>query len=122
MKKQTVTFVFFCAVFLVIITIAGSFLPVPVSREQAITTFLNENYGQSKTAWLDTIETVQTAGTTVVVNSRKSRHNDAIEICEAVSRLIFAENAGLKPALQNIEVRNSGKVIAKRNGVNDHCG
>ena len=122
MKKQTVTFLLFCAAFLVIISIAGSFIPVPVSREQAITTFLQENYGQSKTSWLDTIDSVQASGPAVVVITSKSRRNDAIDICEAVSRFIFTPNVPLKPALTNIEVRNSGKVIAKRNGVNDHCG
>ena len=120
MKKQTLTFVFFCIVFIVLLTIAGSLVPVPVSNEEAIMTYLRENFGQSKTAWLDTIDSIQTAGTTVVVTTRKSRHNDAVEICEAVSMFIFAPASG-KQNLTRIEVRTSGKVLVKREGRNDNC-
>jgi len=120
MKKQTITFIVFFAVFLVIITLAGSLVRVPVSNEEAIMTFLRENFGQSKTAWLDTIDSVRTAGNTVVVTTRKSRHNDAVDICEAVSKFIYSTNTG-KVRLENIEVRTSGKVLARRNGLNDHC-
>ena len=119
-NKQALTFVFFCIVFVVLITIASSLVPVPVSNEEAIMTYLRENFGQSKTAWLDTIDAIQTAGPTVVVTTRKSRHNDAVEICEAVSMFIFAPSAG-KQTLTKIEVRTSGKVLVRRDGVNDHC-
>jgi hypothetical protein len=119
-KKQTLTFVAFCGVFLLLITIAGSFVPVPVSNEEAITRFLRENYGDSKTAWLDTIESIQTAGTTVVVTTSKSRHNDALEICEAVSMFIFTPVSG-KITFTNIEVRTSEKVLVRRNGQNGYC-
>ncbi|HEY2382659.1 MAG TPA: hypothetical protein VGK48_15910 [Terriglobia bacterium] len=120
-KKQALTFVFFCGIFLLLVMIANSFVPVPVSKEQAIMTYLQENFGDSKTAWLDTIDSIQTAGTTVVVTTRKSRHNDAIEICEAVSMFIYVPTTS-KQALTDIQVQSSGKVIARRSGVNDHCG
>jgi hypothetical protein len=120
MKKQTVTFVFFCVIFIVLVTLASSLVPVPVSDEQAIMTYLQENFGQSKTAWLDTIDLIQTEGPAVVVTTRKSRHNDAVEICEAVSMFIFAP-ASSKPNLTKIEVRTSGKVLVKRDSVNGHC-
>ena len=120
-KKQTLTFVFFCGLFLLIVTIANSFLPVPVSKEQAIMTYLHENFGDSKTAWLDTIESIQTSGTTVVVTTKKSRHNDAIEMCEAVATFIYAPSTD-KQHLTNIQVRYLGKVLVRRNGLNDHCG
>lgn len=120
MKKQTLTFIFFCIVFIVLITIASSLVPVPVSSEQAIRTYLQENFGQSKTAWLDTIDAIQTVGSTVVVTTRKSRHNDAVEICEAVSMFIFAPSTG-KQTLTKIEVRTSEKVLVRRDGVNNHC-
>ena len=119
-NKQALTFVFFSIVFVVLITIASSLVPVPVSNEEAIMTYLRENFGQSKTAWLDTIDAIQTAGPTVVVTSRKSRHNDAVEICEAVSMFIFAPSAS-KQTLTKIEVRTTGKVLVRRDGVNDHC-
>jgi hypothetical protein len=119
-KKQTLTFVAFCGVFLLLITIAGSFVPVQVSSEEAITRLLRENYGDSKTAWLDTIESIQTGGTTVVVTTSKSRHNDAIEICEAVSKFIFTPVNG-KITFANIEVRTSEKVLVRRNGQNGYC-
>jgi hypothetical protein len=119
-KKQTLTFVAFCGVFLLLVTIAGSFVPVPVSNEEAITRFLQENYGDSKTAWLDTIESIQTAGTTVVVTTSKSRHNDALEICEAVSMFIFTPVNG-KITFTNIEVRTSEKLLVQRNGQNEYC-
>ena len=120
MKKQTVTFLFFFVGFIVIITIAGSLVPVPVSNEQAIMTYLRENFGQSKTAWLDTIDSIQAVGPTVVITTRKSRHNDAVEICEAVSTFIFGPAAPRQmPA--KIEVRTSEKVLVRRDGVNDHC-
>ena len=119
-KKQTLTFVFFCGVFLLIVTIANSFLPVPVSKEQAIVTYLQENFGDSKTAWLDTIESIQVAGTTVVVTTKKSKHNDAIEMCEAVAMFIYAPTTD-KRRLTDIQVHYLGKVIARRNGLNGHC-
>lgn len=119
-KKQTLTFVAFCGVFLLLITIAGSFVPVPISNEEAIMRFLRENYGDSKTAWLDTIESIQTASTTVVVTTSKSRHNDALEICEAISMFIFTPANG-KIALSNIEVRSTEKVLVRRNGQNGYC-
>ena len=120
MKKQTLTFIAFCGVFLLLITIAGSYVPVPVSSEEAITRFLRENYGDSKTAWLDTIESIQTAGTTVVVTTSKSRHNDAIQICEAVSMFIFTP-VNAKITFTDIEVRTSEKVLVRRNGQNSYC-
>jgi len=120
MKKQSTTLLVFFGAFLLIITLAGSLVRVPVSNEEAIMAFLRENFGQSKTAWLDTIDFVQTSGTSVIVTTRKSRRNDAIEICEAVSQYIYSTNTG-KIRLDNIEVRTSGKVIARRNGLNDHC-
>ena len=120
MKKQTLTFIFFCAVFITIVMIANSFVPVPVSDEQAIMTYLQENFGQSKTAWLDTIDSVRTTGTTVVITTRKSRHNDAIEMCEAVSMFVFAPGGKLK--YTDIQVVDSGKVLVRRSGPNDHCG
>ena len=120
MKKQTLTFIAFCGVFLLLITIAGSYVPVPVSSEEAITRFLRENYGDSKTAWLETIESVQTAGTTVVVTTSKTRHNDALQICEAVSMFIFTPDNG-KITFTNIEVRTSEKVLVRRNGQNSYC-
>lgn len=119
-KKQTLTFVFFCGVFLLLVTIADSFLPVPVSKEQAITTYLQENFGDSKTAWLDTIESIQTSGTTVVVTTKKSRHNDAVEMCEAVAMFIYAPTTD-KLRLTDIQVQYLGRVIARRNGLNDRC-
>ena len=119
-KKQTFTFVAFCGLFLLLITIAGSFVPVPISNDEAITRFLRENYGDSKTAWLDTIESVQTAGTTVVVTTSKARHNDALEICEAVSKFIFTPVNG-KITFTNIDVRTSEKVLVRRNGQNAYC-
>ncbi len=119
-KKQTLTFVAFCGVFLLLLTIAGSYVPVPVSSEEAITRFLRENYGDSKTAWLDTIESIQTAGTTVVVTTSKSRHNDALQICEAVSMFIFTPVNG-KITFTNIEVRTSEKVLVRRNGQTSYC-
>ena len=120
MKKQTLTFIFFCIVFIVLLTIANSLVPVPVSSEQAIMTYLKENFGQSKTVWLDTIDSIQTAGTTVVVTTRKSRHNDALEICEAVSMFIFTPVSG-KITFTNIEVRTSEKVLVRKNGQNSYC-
>ena len=120
MKKQTLTFIAFCGVFLLLITIAGSYVPVPVSSEEAITRFLRENYGDSKTAWLETIESVQTAGTTVVVTTSKARHNDALEICEAVSMFIFTPVNG-KITFTNIQVRTSEKLLVRRNGQNEYC-
>src|SRR5215472_6343339 len=111
-KKQTLTFVFFCGVFLLLVTITNSFLPVPVSKEQAIMTYLQENFGDSKTAWLETIESIQTAGTTVIVTTKKSRHNDAIEMCEAVSMFIYAPTTDRHP-LTDIQVQYLGKVIAR---------
>jgi hypothetical protein len=119
-NKQALTFVFFSIVFVLLITIASSLVPVPVSNEETIMRYLRENFGQSKTAWLDTIDAIQTAGPTVVVTTRKSRHNDAVEICEAVSRFIFAPSAA-KQTLTKIEVRTSGKVLVRRDGANDHC-
>ena len=119
-KKQTLTFVAFCGVFVLLITIAGSYVPVPVSSEEAITRFLRENYGDSKTAWLDTIESIQTAGATVVVTTSKSRHNDALEICEAVSMFIFTPVNG-KITFTNVEVRTSEKVLVRKNGQNSYC-
>ena len=120
MKKQTLTFIAFCGVFLLLITIAGSYVPVPVSSGEAITRFLRENYGDSKTAWLDTIESIQTAGTAVVVMTSKSRHNDALQICEAISMFIFTPVNG-KITFTNIEVRTSEKVLVRRNGQNSYC-
>jgi len=119
-KKQTLTFVAFCGLFLLLITIAGSFVPVPVSNEEAITRFLRENYGDSKTAWLGTIESIQTVGTNVVVTTSKSRHNDALEICEAISMFIFTPVNG-KITFTNIEVRTSEKALVRRNGQNGYC-
>ena len=120
MKKQTLTFVAFFGVFLLLITMAGSLVPVPVSKEEAITRFLRENYGDSKTAWLDTIESIQTAGDTVVVTTSKGRHNAALDLCEAVSMFIFTPVNG-KIAFTNIEVRTSEKVLVRRNGQNGYC-
>ena len=123
MKKQTLTFVILCVVIVVIIWLAGSVPPAraPASNEEAIMSYLRENFGESKTSWLDDIESVQTSGNTVVVTTRKARHNDALDMCEAVSTFIYSEN-GTKPPLTNIEIRYSGKIIARRNGQADHCG
>ena len=119
-KKQTLQFVFFSGVFILLVTIADSLLPVPVSNEQAIMTYLQENFGDSKTAWLDTIDSIDVVGTTVVVSTKKSRHNDAIEMCEAISMFIYAPTTDKQP-LTGIQVQSSRKVIARRDGLNDHC-
>jgi hypothetical protein len=123
MKKQTLTFLILCVVVVGIVWFAGSTgsVRVPASNEEAIMTYLHENFGESKTSWLDDIESVETAGDTVVVASRKSRRNDALDMCEAVSTYIYSANV-LKPALTRIEIRYSGKIIARRNGQADHCG
>jgi hypothetical protein len=101
-------------------SISSSFVRAPVSNEEAIQTFLRENYGQSRTSWLDSIESITSAGDMVVVKTSKSRHNDAVDICEAVSQFIFSANT-LRPRPTRIEVRSSNKVIARRNGEADHC-
>jgi hypothetical protein len=123
MKKQTLTFVILCVVIVVIVWLAGSvpLVRVPASNEEAIMTYLRENFGESKTSWLDDIDSVQTAGDTVVVTARKARRNDALDMCEAVSTYIYSANA-TKPVLTKIEIRYSGKIIARRNGQADHCG
>src|SRR5215467_14950598 len=123
MKKQTLTFLILCVVVAGIVWFAGSTPAVraPASNEQAIMTYLQENFGESKTSWLDDIYSVETSGDTVVVASRKARRNDALDMCEAVSTYIYTANV-LKPALTRIEIRYSGKIIARRNGQADHCG
>jgi hypothetical protein len=122
MKKQTLTFLILCMVIVAIIWFAGSAsVRVPVSNEEAIMTYLRENFGQSKTSWLEDIDSIQTAGNTVVLTARKARRNDALDMCEAVSSYIYSAN-GAKPVLTNIEIRYSGKIIARRNGQADHCG
>jgi hypothetical protein len=123
MKKQTLTFLILCVIIVAIVWFAGSasFVRPPASNEEAIMTYLRENFGQSKTSWLDDIESVQTSGDTVVVTTRKARRNDALDMCEAVSTYIYSVN-GTKPPLTNIEIRYSGKIIARRNGQSDHCG
>jgi len=123
MKKQTLTFLILCVVVVGIVWFAGSTPAVraPASNEQAIMTYLQENFGESKTSWLDDIDSVETSGDTVVVASRKARRNDALDMCEAVSTYIYSANV-LKPALTRIEIRYSGKIIARRNGQADHCG
>jgi hypothetical protein len=122
MKKQTLTFLILCVIIVAIVWFAGSAssVRVPASNEEAILTYLRENFGESKTSWLDDIESVQTSGNTVVVTTRKARHNDALDMCEAVSTYIYSVNA-TKP-LTNIEIRYSGKIIARRNGQGEHCG
>ena len=67
------------------------------------------------------IDSLQTSGNMVVVASRKARRNDALDMFEAVSAYIYSVN-GLKPALTNIEIHYSGKIIARRNGQANHCG
>jgi len=123
MKKQTLTFLILCVIIVAIVWFAGSAssVRVPASNEEAIMTYLHENFGESKTSWLDDIESVQTSGNTVVVTARKARRNDALDMCEAVSTYIYSAN-GTKPAPTNIEIRYSGKIIARRNGQADHCG
>jgi len=123
MKKQTLTFVILCVVIVVIIWLAGSVPPAraPASNEEAIMSYLRENFGESKTAWLDDIDSIEISGDIVVVASRKARRNDALDMCEAVSTYIYSANV-LKPALTKIEIRYSGKIIARRNGQADHCG
>jgi hypothetical protein len=123
MKKQTLTFVILCVIIVAIVWFAGSASSVrpPASNEEAIMTYLRENFGESKTSWLDDIESVQTSGNAVVVSARKARRNDALDMCEAVSTFIYSAN-GTKPPLTNIEIRYSGKIIARRNGQADHCG
>lgn len=119
MKKQTLTFIFFLALFLLLIMLANSLVPVPVSNEEAIMRYLQQNFGDSKTAWLDTIDSIQTSGTTVIVTTSKTRHNDAIDMCEAVAMFLFAPASKMK--LTDIQIVNSGKVLIRRSGVNDHC-
>jgi len=123
MKKQTLTFLILCVIIVAIVWFAGSAssVRVPASNEEAVMTYLRENFGQSKTSWLDDIESVQTSGNTVVVTARKARRNDALDMCEAVSTYIYSVNVA-KPPLTNIEIRYSGKIIARRNGQSDHCG
>ncbi len=120
MKKQTLTFMVICVVIVAVIWFAdsGALVRVPVSNEEAITTFLRENFGESKTSWLDDIDSVQTAGNTVVVMARKARRNDALDMCEAVSTYIYSVNSAAKPPLTNIEIRYSGKIIGQ--GQSDH--
>ena len=122
MRKQTLTFLILCVIIVAIVWFAGSAssVRVPASNEEAILTYLHENFGESKTSWLDDIESVQTSGNTVVVTTRKARHNDALDMCEAVSTYIYSATAA-KPPLTNIEIRYSGKIIARRNGQADHC-
>jgi hypothetical protein len=123
MKKQTLTFLILCVIIVAIVWFAGSVssVRVPASNEEAIMTYLRENFGESKTSWLDDVESVQTSGNTVVVTTRKARHNDALDTCEAVSTYIYSLS-GTKPPLTNIEIRYWGKIIARRNGQADHCG
>jgi len=123
MKKQTLTFLILCVVVVGIVWFAGSTPAVraPASNEQAIMTYLQENFGESKTSWLDDIYSIESSGDTVVVASRKARRNDALDMCEAVSTYIYSANV-LKPAVTRIEIRYSGKIIARRNGQADHCG
>jgi hypothetical protein len=123
MKKQTLTFLILCIIIVVIVWFAGSVtsVRVPASNAEAISDYLHENFGQSKTSWLDDIESVETSGITVVVTSRKARRNDALDICEAVSTYIYSVNVA-KPPLTDIEIRYTGKIIARRHGQTDHCG
>jgi hypothetical protein len=123
MKKKKSPFFIVCAIALFLIllfSLSSSIVRVPVSNGELIQTFLRENYGQSRTAWLDTIDSISSVQDTVIVTTSKSRHNDAVEICEAVSKFIFSANT-LRPPLTNIEVRASNKVIARRHGEADHC-
>lgn len=121
MKKSPFFIVGAIALFLIFLfSISSSFVRVPVSNGEAIQTFLRENYGQSRTSWLDTIDSITSVQDTVIVRTSKSRHNDAVDICEAVSKFIFSANT-LRPRLTNIEVQASHKVIARRYGEADHC-
>jgi hypothetical protein len=123
MKKQTLTLVILCVVIVGIVwyAISTPSVRLPASNEEAIMTYLKENFGESKTSWLDDIDSIETSGDTVVVASRKARRNDALDMCEAVSTYIYSANV-LKPAVTRIEIRYSGKIIARRNGQADHCG
>jgi hypothetical protein len=123
MKKQTLTLLILCVIIVAIVWFAGSTSSVraPVSNEEAIMMYLRENFGESKTSWLDDIASIQASENTVVVTARKARRNDALDMCDAVSAYIYSAN-GTKPPLTNIEIRYSGKIIARRNGQADHCG
>jgi hypothetical protein len=121
MKKKPFFAVCMVALFLVFLfSISSSLVRAPVSNEEAIGIFLRENFGQSRTSWLDTIDSITSTGDTVIVRTSKSRHNDALDICEAVSKYVFSSNV-TRPRVTNIEVRASNKVIARRYGEADHC-
>jgi hypothetical protein len=68
------------------------------------------------------IDSLQTSTNMVVVASRKARRNDALDMFEAVSAYIYSANGLKPPALTNIEIRYSGKIIARRNGQANHYG